>query len=463
MTDDQGWGDVAYNGNSVVRTPNLDAMATDGVRLDRFYAAAPVCSPTRGSCLTGRHPFRYGIPWAGEGHLPHDEVTIAGSLKALGYETGHFGKWHVGQLSRTVVQNEFGVPADPSRYAPPWVHGFDECFSTESMMPTYNPYYYDGGALDAPGYRPIMDRPVAFGDTSGTRWPGPYPSLYWTGPGAVVDENLSGDDSSIIMDRALDFLGRCIESGDPAFLCVWFHAPHTPVVAGDDMRAYYPDRPVREQHWYGCLSALDAQVGRLRAFLRAHGIAEDTIVWFCSDNGPSWVHDLNSAGPFRGKKGSLLEGGVRVPSVVEWPSKLSGGRAIKTPLVTSDFFPTLLAAAGAPEPDGIELDGMNALPVLQGVQTQRSSAIGFQSPIRTGDSWRHREDVLQMAWSDDRYKLLTLDGGSAWSLYDLDEDEAEAHDLAPELNELAEDMKAELADWVERCTASSERLREMRI
>ena len=103
MSDDQGWGDVGYNGNSIVQTPSLDAMASEGVRLDRFYAAAPVCSPTRASVLTGRHPFRYGIEWAGEGHLPEDEITIAEVLKSNGYRTGIFGKWHVGELSRTVI------------------------------------------------------------------------------------------------------------------------------------------------------------------------------------------------------------------------------------------------------------------------------------------------------------------------------------------------------------------------
>ncbi|MFW5923166.1 MAG: sulfatase-like hydrolase/transferase [Planctomycetota bacterium] len=451
MTDDQGWGDVAYNGNSVVKTPHLDTMAREAVRLDRFYAAAPVCSPTRGSCLTGRHPFRYNIPWAGEGHLPQEEITIASALKEAGYATGHFGKWHVGQLSKTVVQNEFGVPADPARYAPPWEHGFDECFSTESMVPTYNPYYYDGGMLDTEGYKHIMDKPVKYGDTSGSRWPGQYPALYWTGPGQIVDDNPAGCDSNLIMDRALEFIDRKVDEDNPVFACIWFHAPHTPIVAGDDMRALYPELSCREQHWYGCLSALDAQIGRLRGHLREKGIADNTLVWFCSDNGPSYIHDLNSAGPFRGKKGSLYEGGIRVPAIVEWPQRLQGGRIIDTPLVTSDFYPTLLNIAGVSMPEQPDLDGIDVLPILTGEQTRRSGPIGFQSPIKDSTQPRSTGERLQMAWSDDRFKLITMDSGETWALYDLEADPGESIDCAAANPDVVERMRTQLLAWSAAC------------
>lgn len=143
MADDLGYGDVACYGNPVVKTPHLDAMAREGIRFNRFYSGAPVCSPTRGSCLTGRHPYRYGIPWAGRHPLPEDEITLAEALKQSGYSCGHFGKWHLGGLSRTVIQSEF--PDGPSSYSPPWVNGFDVAFSTESMVPNYNPYYHVGG------------------------------------------------------------------------------------------------------------------------------------------------------------------------------------------------------------------------------------------------------------------------------------------------------------------------------
>ena len=140
-------------------------MASESLRFDRFYAAAPVCSPTRASCLTGRHPYRHGIFWAGQGHLPRREITLAEAVKTRGYVTGHFGKWHVGELSKTINQSYFPVRVNPADYSPPWDNGFDECFSTESMMPTYNPYFHDCGAFGTKEYRFLMDRPVRRGDT----------------------------------------------------------------------------------------------------------------------------------------------------------------------------------------------------------------------------------------------------------------------------------------------------------
>ena len=126
MADDLGYGDVGYYDNPIVKTPNLDAMAAEAIRFDRFYSGAPVCSPTRGSCLTGRHPYRYDIPWAGRYPLPASEITLAEALKTRGYATGHFGKWHLGGLSKTINQQEF--PDGPSPYSPPWKNGFDEAF-----------------------------------------------------------------------------------------------------------------------------------------------------------------------------------------------------------------------------------------------------------------------------------------------------------------------------------------------
>jgi len=136
MADDLGWGDTGYNGHQRLQTPHLDQMAADGIRFNRFYAAAPVCCPTRGSCITGRHPYRYGIYFANTGHLPKDEMNLAEALKQEGYATGHFGKWHMGTLTKEVVDaNRGGRKKNDSNYAPPWERGFDVCFSTESKSP----------------------------------------------------------------------------------------------------------------------------------------------------------------------------------------------------------------------------------------------------------------------------------------------------------------------------------------
>jgi len=452
MADDLGYGDVGYNGNPVLKTPCLDRMAKEGVRLDRFYAAAPVCSPTRGSCITGRHPYRYGIEWAGETPLKREETTLAEALKAAGYATGHFGKWHLGGLSKTVKQSYFPDPVDPATYSPPWDHGFDVCFSTESMMPTYNPYYQVGGDFGTEEYRFVQDVPVVRGQrTGGFRWR----DHYWTGPGCIVDEWLEGDDSELIMDRALRFMERCSRAKRPFLSLVWFHTPHTPVVAGNEDREAYADQPAAAQHWYGAISAMDRQVGRLRRELRRLGVADDTIVWFCSDNGPSYIHDWNSSGGLRGKKATLWEGGIRVPSVVEWPARLRGGRIVIAPVGTSDFLPTLMNAAGLMPDETRPVDGLNVLPLLEGKAIRRPSPVAFQAPVKSKKDVLAEPGSLQLALVGERHKLISVNGGKRWFLYDLVNDPEERDDLALDKPEIVRSMRAALLEWTESCARSA--------
>ena len=256
MADDLGWGDTGYRGHSVLRTPNLDRMAREGVRFDRFYSGAPVCSPTRGSCLTGRHPYRYGIPGANTGRMLSEELTLAEILKKRGYATGHFGKWHLGTLTKRIKDSNRGRPGQTQHYAPPWDHGFDVCFSTEAKVPTW----WREGSYDS------------------------YGTYYWTGEDERVPaEEIEGaDDSERIMDRALPFVRDAAKRGQPFFAVIWFHAPHLPVLS----RPPFTDGYNEHADYYGCITALDAQMGRLRAALQAAGVADDTMLWFCSDNGP---------------------------------------------------------------------------------------------------------------------------------------------------------------------------------
>ncbi len=451
MADDLGWGDVAYNGNPIALTPNLDAMAAEAIRFDRFYAGAPVCSPTRGSCLTGRHPYRYNMPWAGEEPLPPEEITIAESLKRAGYATGHFGKWHLGQMSKTMKQSYFPGSVDPQKYSPPWENGFDECFSTASSMPTYNPYYQVGGDFETDQYRYVMDRPVAKGQKhDGFKWR----DLYWTGPGQFVDQWLDGDDSEIIMDRALDFIFRNAEQNQPFLSVIWFHAVHTPVVAGNEDRAPFFTQEMEAQHWFGCIKAMDRQIGRLRSQLRKLGISDNTILWFCSDNGPSYIHDYNSAGPLRGKKATLWEGGIRVPAILQWPAGLKQPQVVDAPICTSDFYPTLVKLAGAEQEHQPVLDGIDVMCILEGKTDQRPTPIAFQSPMR-GKRWQAEDGKESMVVVDNRYKLASFDGGKSFQLYDLVDDVGETTDISSVKPQIVEKLKKILQQWQKSCSRSA--------
>ncbi len=159
MCDDLGWGDTGFNGNKIIKTPHLDSMAAAGLRFTRFYAAAPVCSPTRGSVLTGRHPYRYGIYFANTGHMKDEELTLAELLRKKGYRTGHFGKWHVGTLTKTVNEANRGGPRGVKHYSPPQDNGFDVCFSTESKVPTWDPMWtpkkHSGGSSRKNWWQPL--------------------------------------------------------------------------------------------------------------------------------------------------------------------------------------------------------------------------------------------------------------------------------------------------------------------
>jgi arylsulfatase A-like enzyme len=425
MTDDQGWGDTGYNGHPVLKTPHLDQMAADGLQFNRFYAAAPVCSPTRGSCLTGRHPYRYGIFFANVGHLPAEEFCLADVLKQQGYTTGHFGKWHLGTLTREIEDGRRGGrPGQEEHYAPPWERFFDHCFSTEVAVPTCDPMR----------------------DT-------PFPSKYWTGPDRYATDNLKGDDSRVIMDRALPFMESAVHGNTPFFAVIWFHAPHAPVVAEPKHRRIYADQDDDKQHYYGCITAMDEQMGRLRQALRDLDVAGNTLVCFCSDNGPAGKgggcdqnpggRQQGSPGPFRGRKGSLYEGGVRVPGLMVWPDRIKTHRQVDTPCCSSDYFTTVLDILGYPLPPGKErpYDGVSLLPIIAGSTRKRPRPMGFQS-------------TDQVAFTDHRYKLYRAGEESRYELYDLLADPSESRDIAGRHPEIVRDLAQQLDNWRQSCSDS---------
>ncbi|MEN8228686.1 MAG: sulfatase-like hydrolase/transferase [Bacteroidota bacterium] len=426
MSDDQGWGDVGFHGHPHLKTPNLDEMAANGIQFDWFYSAAPVCSPTRASCLTGRHPYRQGIFGANSGHMRHEELTLAEVLKNHGYTTGHFGKWHLGTLTVNEKDSNRGKPGDSTHYSPPWENGFDVCFSTEAKVPTWDP-------MITPDTTALGGRPNAPGE--------PYGTYYWEGEERKVTENLEGDDSRIIMDRVIPFIETAAREGEPFFAVIWFHTPHLPVLTGERNRNMYAKLSLDEQHFFGCITAMDEQIGRLRREIANHGMTDNTMIWFCSDNGPEGRERAGrtqgSAGPFTGRKRSLLDGGVRVPALLEWPDGIRKHRVINIPCSTSDYFPTILDILDL-RPDELvrPLDGVSLLPMINGEKTERDAPIGFIS----GN---------QRSLVNDRYKLYSSDQGESYSLFDIKEDPGEKHDLIKLYPAIADSMKTDLDEWVD--------------
>lgn len=432
MTDDQGYADASFQGHAVLQTPQLDRLAASGMVLTHFYAAAPVCSPTRASCLTGLHPNRLGIDHANVGHLPDQTLCLAEWLQVQGYATGHFGKWHLGTLTRDLIDaNRGGKEKHAADYAPPWDHGFEVCFSTESKVPTADP----------------MLHPES-GQAYGTR--------YWSGPGQVVTQNLSGDDSRVIMDRVLPFVRDAVAAKRPFFAVIWFHSPHLPLVTTPELEAPYMGHPASK--YFASLAGVDMQLGRLWDELEALEVAQDTMLWFCSDNGPERVrgdddaasaasfgtHSLGSAAPFRGRKRTLFEGGIRSPAFVVWPSHVPAGTRASGVAVTSDYFPTLVEALSAEPPFGsdgkpIPFDGVSILPMILGQAWQRPTPLGFAS--------RHRYAMID--WP---YKLVCNDGQSD-QLFDLARDPGETTNLAQRLAGRAAQLRLTCFAWRQGLTA----------
>ncbi len=329
MADDQGWGDTGYNGHRVVKTPNLDAMAKEALVFNRFYAAAPVCSPTRGSVLTGRHPIRIKITNHGR-YMRPQESTLAEELRGAGYVTGMFGKWHVGSAQKD-------SPVNPGN------SGFEEWVIGLNFFDN-DPYLSRNGIV----------------------------------------EQIKGSGSAITIDETIAFLNKHKDGKKPMFAVAWFPSPHDP----------HQEKPANPQLYAGVaggayfaeIAVLDEAFGRLRNELRRLGIERNTILWYCSDNGG--LREESSGG--RGRKGSIYEGGLRVPAILEWPSRISAGRT-DFPATTSDMLPTLLSAAEVQRSGTMPLDGIDLMPMIQGKTPTREKPIGFWFGLQGGQStWSDR-------------------------------------------------------------------------
>lgn len=451
MCDDMGWGDVGFNGGTHIRTPHLDEMAKNSLVLSRFYAQAPVCSPTRASIVTGRHHDRTGIYTANNGHLREGEFTIYEALAAKGYATGHFGKWHMGTLTREVKESNRGAKK-PEDFSPPWKHAVDTTFATEAKTPTYDPMWKPAKSV---GNR------KAFTSSTQQGWHQipegsereNYGTHYWTADKAMVDPKspeLLGDDSKLIMNRALGFVKA--NKDKPFLAIVWFHAPHLPVVASREDAASYDNGKTSgfEQNYYGCVTALDRAMGQLRAELRELGIADNTVLTFCSDNGPEGSDKSpGQAGQFRGRKRSLYEGGVRVPGLIEWPAKIKKAAKSDVTSCTVDYFPTVMDILDIEMPDQRPIDGVSLLPLIEGTMTERPKPLAFH--IQGKAAWH---DGVMKAVRDSSKRGKGKTNAKAWELYDLSKDPTESTNLALKQPEKLQAMIKAWTKWKASVEAS---------
>ena len=242
------------------------------------------------------------------------------------------------------------------------------------------------------------------------------------------------------MDRVIPFIESSLEKNKTFFATVWFHTPHEPVVAGPEYLEMYPGLPDEQKHLYGCITAMDEQIGRLREYLRKKGIEENTILLFTSDNGPSGPitrRGIASAGPFRGHKHQMWEGGLRVPTVMEWPGHLRENTICSFPSGTVDYLPTIVELLGLPPFDRRPLDGISLVPALMAEMKQRPVPLAF------GYQRLYRETEL-FALIDNRYKICIPDTDEKLVMYDLLEDPAESTDISSAEPEKFNQLKSKL-------------------
>jgi N-acetylgalactosamine-6-sulfatase len=395
FADDLGWGDLGCYGNPHIHTPSLDRMAQKGMRLTGFYVSSPVCSPSRTAIMTGQFPARHRIHTAigankvhndgfhQDHYLSPDVVLLTRLLKEGGYRTGHFGKWHLG-----------AIPSAPD----PGHYGIDEYYVTNSS----------DSQLKVPRYK----------------------------------------STEVIIDKAIDFIER--HKDERFYINVWTLVPHANLDPTDQQMAPYaefgPQGPAAlrgfstpAQIYYAAVTDLDLQIGRLMDKLSDLGLEEETLVIFSSDNGPESIHIPNAAhsgigspGPFRGRKRSLYDGGVRVPCILQWTNRIPAGIIDDHSVVGGvDLLPTICSLAGVELPKGYAPDGENVSVLMDGGVFVRNKPLFWE--------WRFTQagHVLNkspgLALRDNRWKFLINPDGSRAELYDM-----ESIGLGPEVNNVAE-------------------------
>ena len=404
LADDLGFADLSLHGNKEIQTPNIDALARRGVRCTQGYTSGAYCSPTRAGLLTGRYQNRFGhefnpvraIYGGVDQGLPIDQSTIAQRLKSAGYATGLIGKWHLGEVGKFH----------------PLQRGFDEFFGhlsgahsyLQSQDEQYGPIYRGRTPIEFKGYL-----------------------------------------TDVLAEEAGAFIDR--HRAKPFFLYLAFNAVHTPMQAKPDfLKKFEHVHDPNRRTYLAMLASLDAAVGSVFAKLAATGLENDTLVFFFSDNGGpvgKFASNGSSNLPHRGSKGDLWEGGIHVPFLVVWKSKLPAGREFTHPVIQLDILPTALAAAGIAQSGSQNIDGVNLLPHLRG---EKKSAphdrlfwrFGSQMAVRQG-SWKLvRASQGKTEYSDVAVRPM---------LFNLEEDVGEKNDLAAKNPALVRQLQAAWDGW----------------
>jgi arylsulfatase A-like enzyme len=416
LTDDQGYGDLGCMGAADLRTPHLDALAGAGALFTDWYSNSPVCSPSRASLLTGRYPGNAGVRSILAGHrtatgLPPPVPTLATALRGLGYRTAMFGKWHLGL-------------AHGSR---PEDHGFEEWFGfLAGCIDYYSHIFYWGMASK---HDPVHD--------------------LWEN-GREVHEN-GRYFTEMITERTMTWLRRAAADDRPFLLYLPYNAPHYPMHCPHEYMDRFPDLAWDRRAMAAMLASLDDSVGAVMAELRRLGMEQDTCVFFQSDNGPSretrnWMDGTRtpylggSAGPLKGHKFSLYEGGIRVPAFMAWPGRIPAGQVVRETGAAMDIFPTFLMAAGG-EMGRYELNGLDVLPMASEGRPSPHEAIfwemGDQTAVRRGP-WKLvlNGRLVEGAPVEDNVHLA-----------DLRADPGERQNLKDRFPEIVADLKSAAEAW----------------
>jgi arylsulfatase A len=422
LTDDQGWGDLGSFGHKFIQSPNIDRLAKEGIKFTRCYSADSVCSPSRAAILTGRTPYRNGVyRWVPPSHFCHlsaSEITLPQLLRKNGYQTAHFGKWHLSDYSE-----ERDKAAGKGHYK-------NYGYGGNPDQPSMNEYGYDYWFATGNVARPSHKDPENFFRN-----------------GKAVG-SLKGYSAQLVAKEVDTWINEHRKSDKPFFMTVWLHEPHGPISSDPRFMERYPDADGKLQAYFGNITQIDEAVGAIVQSLETAGLTDDTLIWYTSDNGPAGEdeHNLNSnsrgsTGGLRGRKKHTHEGGIRVPGIIKWPAGLqragvAPGTICTEPIIGNDIFPTMLEVAGVPMPKDKVIDGTSILPLLQDKKLKRSRPL----------YWRNNYHEFQIALMEGDWKLVGTSQRTEFELYNLVTDPKETTDLCKSNPERFERMKAELIE-----------------